>query len=455
MYSEMFERVFSELKGNPNVHKAFVLDILPLFCEEFIIALKRQVAKFYIGENSIIMNAHKAAPEKLALTPITGLPSEHSVAATIISLSLAPTAKMLTHSIKQITASSPFPEKLIAMSPGDVTKLRRDTKKSEQVKSFFKCLKTDDQRSRTLESQKIESGREKLRKVNADQDNATRAVKVHGGPATSAADIDLIVKNYKNTDTRGLWKIIHAEVEYQKKVRKRHNEFLNEALFTQKKKNPITGGFDYHSVEVRIANIKEILSSVGDDNALSFDTSFDHKSFQEKIDIHRKTNLIVAHIDVNPKKLPPSKKSSAKAVSKVKPKFHSEIKESTYIACFYSDSEEPWFIGLVTQIFKLNNCKQCKSLSEFNKNYTSCYNVRFLERHKKSGNGKSAAQYKISDEKSYHVPPCQIIECLPKIEIKIGSSKKIEYSVKNGAEILENLEKNEMYMEMVTEGLVP
>ena len=452
-YCDMFVKVFSELNGNPSVHKAFVLDILPLFCEEFIIALKRQVAKFYIGENSIIMNAHKAAPEKLALTPITGLPSEHSVAATRISLSLAPTAKMLTHSIKQIMASSPLPEKLIAMSSDDLTKLRKDTKRSEQVKMFFKCLKTDDQRSRTLESQKIEGSREKLRKVNSDKDIATRAVKVHGGPATSAGDVDLIVKNYKSSDMSGLWKGIHAEVEYQKKVRKRHTEFLNDALFTQKKKNPITGGFDYHSVEVRIANLKEILSSASGDDDVTFDNSnFDHKSFKEKIEIHRKTNLIVAHIDA-PKKLPPSKKPSSKAAPKVQPTFHSNIKESMYIACFYSESEEPWFVGLVTQIFKLSTCKHCKYLSEFNKKHMSCYNVRFLERHKKSDDSTSAVQYKISDENSYHVPPCQVIECLPKIEMKIGSSKKIEYSVKNGAEILEKLAKNEMYIEMVAEGL--
>ncbi len=439
-YANMFDSLFYEISNNEDIDVKFIKTILPLFCEEFLIALKRQVTNFYLGQDSVVYKVHKSNPIELACVPTTSLSAEHSVGTTRQSIRKAPTANMSTHSNKQVIKSSPFMNKLMNMDDQTILLCQEETRKSKQVKLFLECNTVDKKKLENEQRRAYERLVAAKSKNLTDKRKLVDTVKNHGGPVTCPEDVDVLVQRHKHLSEKQLWDIIHLEIKYQKTVLNAHLVCENQ-LFLCSTKNKVTGKMDKFSVNVRIGNLKSIVIPVSEGD--SFNSSIDIGDFESKVKLHHEKMMRYPHRSTISDNNDAAISTPCDAVV---PHRFNTINVTDHIACFFSGYDQPWYIGIVTQKYNIADCDECHGNRDFNKGLGShCFQVQFLSEHKDKKD-KRDNLFVMKDRYSYHVSPCQIIDCMLELSIEPLKSKfKVRIHVLNAGKILECLNQNKLY----------
>ena len=112
-----------------------------------------------------------------------------------------------------------------------------------------------------------------------------------------------------------------------------------------------------------------------------------------------------------------------------------------FVAVYCIDEAEIWYLAKIIDVNRNNDCVDCSPLAVFHGDYPHCFKVQFME--KKSGSTNSYCL----EPSIYHVPPSQIIPCLPKVLIKTSKckNKSLNFIVNNESQIIAALDKNILY----------
>ena len=448
-YKHMFHEIFGEIESNKDINTVFIKAILPLFCEEYLIALKRQVSKFYIGEDSVVYKANKSNPVQMSCVPTTALSAEHSVGTVRGNIRSAPSSNMSTHSNLQVIKSSPFLMKMISMDDETLENCRKENKNSEQVKYFLKLNKHDGARlkeERKEAYKKLVSAKEK---ILAKKRKLAEDVKNHGGPVQSPSDVVELVKRHNKLSRDELWKIIDLEIKYQKLVMNAHLVAENK-LFLCSSLNKATRKQEKFSLEVRIDNLKSIVQPISDDDNFNLDIDID--SFVNK------TKLLHQKMMKFPHREKPSSTTNTEMSTNFpenstdmhKSHCFNDLGVADYIACFFSGYEHPWYIGIITRISNIAHCELCQ-INDFNNGLVDhCFEVRFLSDFTEDDKDTRSNLFVLKDSDTYHASPCQMLDCMPELSIEATEIKnyKLKYHIKNSKELLKSLNQNSLYIAM-------
>ena len=113
-----------------------IKQVLKLVCEQYLIALHRQVGKFYLETGSIVEKILKNNPTALDGVPKTQLAAEHSVANGRRANREHSNSSTRTISNFQMIRSIPFYNEYVGMSNDNIKSFVSTLKKSEQMRIY-------------------------------------------------------------------------------------------------------------------------------------------------------------------------------------------------------------------------------------------------------------------------------------------------------------------------------
>ena len=425
-YREMFDTIFERIDSESGINIEIVKTTLKLLTEEYLIVIDRQAKEFYIGKDSVIAKQLEKHPKLLDLVATTSLSAEHSVGITRQDLRRAPTALMSTLSAGQVFKSSPLGREILKnkMTPQKLGQIIKETRKSGAQK-LKKELALND--ANILKSEKkahfaiLEDKRKKIVQKKLD---IAAAVKVHGGPLQSPEEVDKICDEHFNKRDV-LAKIIALELSYQKDVI--CNNSVPDSRYRQKIWNNIRKGYDKICLNDRIENLKAIVSPIDQTKSFSI---VDPSDFVEKATEKHNEMKKYSH-----------RSSALNDTIKFDDPFFNNLHTQNFVAVYCIEEAEIWYLAKIIDVNQNNDCVDCSPLAVFHGDYPHCFKVQFMDKNSGSNNC-----YRL-EPSIYHVPPSQIIPCLPKVLIKTTKSKNksLNFVVNNESQIIAALEKNILY----------
>ena len=416
--------VVEELETNDDINVDVVKSVLKLACEEYFIAINRQVDEFYIRDGSIIEKALAADEHALDNVPTTSLAAERSVALARASFKVAPNASTRTHSNLQMINTAPFFPKFVAMNANQITQMIQNTKKSDLsgiVKKFI-------ERNHELEQQALKGTVDELVKKRDEHAQSRTAicqdVKSHGGPFQSPGEVEQFCRNFVGTNAE-LGKVIAAELKFQKVII--NNRSVNPDLYKCREKDKSTGDGKYRTFTVheRIDNLKEIVSPLPEE--IKF-PEINTSEFVKQVEAHHSTLKSYPHRRKNA--TDPSTAGTDDPV---------QISDTvTYIAAYFVGEERLWYPGIVTKFIDSKSCESCKTLEGIEGLNNNCSMAKFMT-------PIGLDLYEITDIEEYHVHPSQLI-MTPTIEYVQLEHGGLGYKVLNYLQIDDSVKNNQLYL---------
>ena len=130
----IFNFVFEEIQTNKGINTDIIKSILKIICEEYLIAINRQVNEFYLKNDSIVERIICNDDCALDNVPTTSLAAERSVALARSTFKLYLSATTRTHSNFLMINSAPFFYRdFMSMNADQLMKLKKQTKMNKLV----------------------------------------------------------------------------------------------------------------------------------------------------------------------------------------------------------------------------------------------------------------------------------------------------------------------------------
>ena len=235
----IFNFVFEEIQTNKGINTDIIKSILKIICEEYLIAINRQVNEFYLKNDSIVERIICNDDCALDNVPTTSLAAERSVALARSTFKLYPSATTRTHSNFQMINSAPFFHRdFMSMNAYQLMKLKKQTKMNKLVEIANKFHTQNIQLEKEAREGTVKRLIQRRDKNAIDRSKICQAVKKHGGPLCSPDQVDDFCKTFGGNKEQ-LMSIIDDEIKFQKLIINSKNH--KKSLYQKQSKDKVTG----------------------------------------------------------------------------------------------------------------------------------------------------------------------------------------------------------------------
>ena len=392
-HNKIMRYIEIELNQNCDLNFPVIKQVLKLVCEQYLIALHRQVGKFYLETGSIVEKILRNNPAALNGVPTTQLAAEHSVANDRRANREHSNSSTRTISNFQMISSSPFYNEYVGMSNDNIKSFVSTLKESEQMRIYRNLY------AHMAEEEKQGCHETYVNLVNkrdmfAQKRSALCAeIKEHGGPFSTPADDELR-------------KIIIVEIRFQKTII--NDRSVDSNLYKAKRKDHRTGKFVKVPLESIIENLKTIVMPPPE--IVSFPKPNVSEIALKLQSLHAEMKQNYQHRDA------PYLSSATEAGMNCKVASETfQIQDNqdvtftenlTYVAAFFVDEEREWYPGILTKAVRAKICGTCKKIKRKIKAFIvheNCYLVRFLE----STDDRDI--FNMGENNQYHVHHSQLL----------------------------------------------
>ena len=135
-HDKIMKYIEAEISENCDLNLSVVKQVVKLVCEQYLIAIHRQVGKFYLDTGCVIERVLQNDASALNGVPTTQLAAEHSVANARRANREHQNASTRTLSNFQMIKTSPFFSDYFCMSSKEISSFIANLKKSEQMRIY-------------------------------------------------------------------------------------------------------------------------------------------------------------------------------------------------------------------------------------------------------------------------------------------------------------------------------
>ena len=255
-HGTIMKSIEAEINENHDLNLSVVKQVIKLVCEQYLIAIHRQVGKFYLDTGCVVEKLLENNASALDGVPSTQLGAEHSVANARRANREHQNSSTRTFSNFQMIKSSPFFSDYFRMTNKEISSFIANLKKSEQMRIYrnlYSHMAEEEKKGCHETYKKLV----KQRDLYAQKRTALcTAVKEHDGPFCSSEEVEVFVNEFSGLE-EDLRKVISLEIKFQKIII--NYRAIDSDLYKVKRKDHKTGKFFNISIPDMIKNLKEML----------------------------------------------------------------------------------------------------------------------------------------------------------------------------------------------------